>query len=92
MWVNDREFHGPRDYLDLARSDKATPEDLRRLAESPYSFVVEAVAQNPVTPPEVLSQLVPASVTTWNEQSLLLALLDIPSRYPGSSHNPRLYP
>jgi hypothetical protein len=79
VWVTDRQFHGPRAYLDLARSDEATPEDLRRLAASPYAFVVEAVAQNPATPPEVLGQLVPAPATTWNEQSLLLALARHPS-------------
>ena len=52
-----RRFHGPRDYLDLAESPTATAEDLRWLAESPYSFVLEAVARHPSTPVDVLDRL-----------------------------------
>jgi hypothetical protein len=77
--MTDRVFHGPRDYLDLARSDDATPEDLRRLATSTYSFVVEAVAKNPRTPPDVLSQLMPTSAESWHEQCLMLALASHPA-------------
>jgi hypothetical protein len=52
-----RRFHGPRDYLDLAESPTATTEELRLLGESPYSFVLEAVAQHPSTPADVLDRL-----------------------------------
>ena len=70
---------GPRDYLDLARSPSATEEQLRWLAGSPYSFVIEAVAQHPATPVDVLERLVPSDAKTWNDQSLLLALAEHPA-------------
>lgn len=49
--------HGPRDYLDLPQSPAATAEELRWLAESPYSFVRLAVARHPSTPTDVLDRL-----------------------------------
>jgi hypothetical protein len=52
-----RQFHGPRDYLDLAESPTATAEELRWLAESQYSFVLEAVARHPSTPADALEQI-----------------------------------
>ena len=52
-----RQFHGPRDYLDLAESPHAAPEELRWRARSPYSFVLEAVARHTSTPADVLEQL-----------------------------------
>jgi hypothetical protein len=55
----DRRFHGPRDYLELARSPAAAVDDLRMLADSPYSFVLEAVALHPSTPADVLERLLP---------------------------------
>jgi hypothetical protein len=71
------EFHGPRDYLDLAKSPEATPEQLTRLAQSPYPFVIEAVARHHSTPPEVLERLVPSEDRdSWNDTSLLLALAE----------------
>jgi hypothetical protein len=70
---------GPKDYLALARSPSATAEQLRWLARSPYSFVVEAVARNPATPGDVLEGLVPSDAASWNEQSLLLALAEHPA-------------
>ncbi len=71
-----RRFHGPRDYLDLAESPTASAEDLRLLADSPYSFVLEAVARHPSTPADVLDRLLardPADI--W----LLHALATHPS-------------
>lgn len=68
-------FHSPRDYLDLARSRQAAPDELRALASSEYDFVREAVATNPSTPPDVLAQLLPKTVNTWNDSLLLLALV-----------------
>ena len=70
---------GPKDYLDLANSPSATEEQLRWLAGSPYSFVVEAVARHPATPSDVLERLVPSDARSWNDQSLLLALAEHPA-------------
>ena len=70
---------GPKDYLDLAKSPSATEEQLRWLADSPYSFVAEAVARHPATPQDVLDRLVPPDATSWNDQSLLLALAEHPT-------------
>ena len=70
---------GPKDYLDLARSKSATEEQLRWLAGSPYSFVVEAVARHPATPGDVLERLVRTDAKSWNDQSLLLALAEHPA-------------
>lgn len=80
--VTDREFHGPKDYLDLARSEAATSEELRQLASSPYSFVVQAVAEHPATPTEILAELLPASASTWNDTQLLLTLASHPGSTP----------
>ncbi len=68
-------FQSPRDYLDLARSEEATQDELRALASSEYDFVLEAVAANPSTPPDVLAGLLPKTVKTWNDGALLLALV-----------------
>jgi hypothetical protein len=70
---------GPKDYLDLAKSPTATAQQLRWLAGSPYSFVLDAVAQHPATPVDVLERLVPSDGTTWIDQSLLLALAEHPA-------------
>jgi hypothetical protein len=52
-----RQPRGPRDYLDLAESSTVTADELRSLAESPYSFVLVAVARHPSTPADVLHRL-----------------------------------
>ena len=70
---------GPKDYLDLAKSPTATEQQLRWLAGSRYSFVLDAVAQHPATPVDVLERLVPSDGTTWIDQSLLLALAEHPA-------------
>ena len=72
---SDRRFHGPKDYLDLARSPEATGNDLRELARSQYEFVVQAVAEHDATPPDVLATLVPPDLTTWNRAAILAALV-----------------
>lgn len=72
-------FHSPKEYLDLARSDAVTPQQLRALAASPYSFVLEAVAANPSTPADVLMTLLPKSTTSWNDISLLITLIRNPA-------------
>jgi hypothetical protein len=68
------EFHGPKDYLDLARSPEATADQLRELSTSDYFFVRCAVAEHLTTPPDVLANLVPSEVSTWNDTEMLLAL------------------
>ncbi|MGB9754243.1 hypothetical protein [Roseiflexus castenholzii] len=71
-------YHTPKEYLDAARSPETTPEELRHLAMSPYDFVAVAVAQNPNTEPDVLTALVPATVTSWNDQALAAAIAQHP--------------
>jgi hypothetical protein len=72
----------PQDYLDLARSHVATEDQLRQLAGSPYPFVIEAVARNPSTPSDVLERLIRSDASSWNDQSLLLALAEHPASSP----------
>src|SRR4051794_19978120 len=74
-----RVFHGPKDYLDLARSPGTTVDELRELAGSPYRFVVQAVAEHPRTPVEVLRSLIPDSPRTWNDYTLVMALARHPN-------------
>lgn len=75
----DRVFHGPRDYLDLARSADATPDELRQLAGSTYPFVRQAVAENPATPPDALRVLLPDDPQGWNDFTLLAAVARHPA-------------
>jgi hypothetical protein len=82
--VRERGFHGPKDYLDLARSPEATIAELRQLARSPYEFVVQAVAEHTATPADVLATLVPPDLTTWNRATILAALVRNPNT-PSSS-------
>jgi hypothetical protein len=72
-------FHGPKDYLDLARSPDATAEQLRQLARCPYNFVIEAVAGHPATPADALASILPADPQTWNDNATLLALVRNPN-------------
>lgn len=73
------EFHGPKDYLDLARSPEATPDRLRELARSPYNFVREAVAQHPAAPADALIAVLPIEITGWNDGATLVALVRNPN-------------
>jgi hypothetical protein len=75
---NDPTFHGPKDYLDLARSPSATPDQLRDLAKSPYRFVLEAVAAHASTPSDVLANLMKEAADRRNSQ-LLFALVENPT-------------
>jgi hypothetical protein len=68
-------LHGPKDYLDMARSAEATPEQLRELARSPYDFVIHAVALHPSTPADVLAALVPSDLRMWNDGAILDAIV-----------------
>jgi hypothetical protein len=69
-----REFHGPRDYLDLAESPDATAEELRWLAASSYSFVVEAVARHPTTPADALERILASEVMVDGGDAILVQL------------------
>ncbi len=71
-------YHTPKEYLDAARSPETSSEELRMLAGSPYDFVAIAVAQHPNTEPDVLAALVPATITSWNEQALAAAIAHHP--------------
>ncbi|MCS6839551.1 MAG: hypothetical protein RMJ54_09395 [Roseiflexaceae bacterium] len=71
-------YHTPKEYLDAARSPETSPEELRELATSPYNFVAIAVAQHPNTEPDVLAALLPATITSWNEQALAAAIAQHP--------------
>lgn len=77
-----QEFHGPKDYLDLARSPRATAEELRALASASYGFVREAVASNPNTPPDVLDGLLPATVETYVDAEIVAAIAGNPVTQP----------
>jgi hypothetical protein len=80
--VPSRHFRGPKDYLDLARSPDATPDELRTLAQSEYPFVRLAVAEHPATPTDALDAIVPDTAEAWREQDTLLAL----ARHPAASN------
>lgn len=71
-------YHTPKEYLDAARSPETSPEELRKLATSPYNFVAIAVAQHPNTASDVLAALLPATITSWNEQALAAAIAQHP--------------
>ena len=74
-----RVFHGPRDYLELARSVEATPDELRELAGWPYPFVRQAVAENPTSPTEALRATLPVDPHGWNDFVLLATLARHPA-------------
>ncbi|WP_448543285.1 hypothetical protein [Roseiflexus sp.] len=71
-------YHTPKEYLDAARSPETSSEELRDLATSPYDFVAIAVAQHPNTESDVLAALVPATIRSWNDQSLAVAIAQHP--------------
>jgi hypothetical protein len=52
-------YDGPKDMLDAARSSATLADELTNLANSEYVFVRVAVAENPNTPIQALSRLVP---------------------------------
>lgn len=73
------EYHGPKDYLEAAKSSKTSADELNKLARSEHGFVRVAVAANHNTPVETLSFLVPDKIRTRREQELALALAQNPS-------------
>jgi len=67
-------YHDPAEYLAAAESPHTSAEELGNLAQSEYDFVRTAVARHPSTPAEVLSGLLPPTLTTWNAQALTAEL------------------
>jgi len=72
-------YHGPKDYLDAAKSPDTSLAELRELARAPYSFVVTAVARNPNTESDVLTALIPRRIESSNEQELAEAIVQHPN-------------
>jgi hypothetical protein len=67
-------YHGPKDYLDAARSTDTSAEELEALAVTEYPFVRAALAKNPSTPPRALSSLLSANLDRYPEQEVAEAL------------------
>ncbi|WP_344628047.1 hypothetical protein [Kitasatospora arboriphila] len=71
-------MHTPADYLHLAHAsnDGAV---LHGLVRCDHSFVWQALAANPHTPPAALRELAAARHSTWNDNRLLLLLAGHPA-------------
>ncbi|MHC4741783.1 MAG: hypothetical protein ACYS8Z_07730 [Planctomycetota bacterium] len=54
-------YHGPKEYLEAAKSPDATLEELRELAKSPYDFVRVAVVRHPKCDMDLLRELAKSS-------------------------------
>jgi hypothetical protein len=81
--VAQPEFHGPKNYLDAAKSESATSEELDRLARSPFVFVDIAVALHASTSSGTLAFLLTkASPDDWNGDELLRAIACNPNTSP----------
>ena len=71
-------FHGPAGYLAAARQNPG-PALQTVLAGSPYSFVWEALALNPITEAAVLGALAAKSSSSYNDNRLLRLLAAHPN-------------
>jgi hypothetical protein len=67
-------YHGPKDYLDAARSDGTSVAELMMLAQSEYGFVRLAVARNPNASSAVLASLLPATLSRDSDSDQEIAL------------------
>ena len=74
-----RGLHSPADYRDLAKSPDASAGVLLALAGCEYSFVWQAVAANPRTPPDALFRLCAQRSSTWDDNRLLLLVTRHPN-------------
>ncbi len=72
-------YHTPKDYFDAANASTTLPAELRALANAPYGFVVQAVARNPNTEPDLLFDLVPGHIQSDHELYIALAMIENPS-------------
>src|ERR1700710_3011260 len=76
-------FHGPADYLKAACDPSADAELLHQVAQQPYPFVRQAVAEHPAARPETLHGLVPDLIRSWNDHRLVLLITRHPSASAG---------
>lgn len=80
-WVSEeldelaRPFGSPRDYLEAARAPSSSSDLLDALAQLPYNFVREAVAEHPSTRTQTLHALIPAELANWNDRALLVRIV-----------------
>lgn len=72
-------YTDPKAALEAARSLSISESDLRVLAASPWNFVREAVAENPLTPLDTLEALQPAALLLENDFRIAKSLLRNPS-------------
>lgn len=88
------EYHGPKEESNAAHSLFTSPEELAELADSEYVFVRVAVAENPHTPIQILSRLIPAELcnkTNWKIDNKKWAIdKDSWEIVRGLLHNPNL--
>ena len=70
---------GPKEQLQVARSGTASAAELSQLAESPWFFVREAVANHPRTPQADLERMLPTGAPSSDGWRMLRALLSNPS-------------
>lgn len=73
-----KKYHSPKEYLDAAKSEKTSVEELEFLASSEYDFVRSAVAENINTTPDILDLLVPETLDSWNRQDIAAILIENP--------------
>ena len=71
-------YHGPKDYLDAAKSLQTSAEELKHLATSDYDFVKVAVAQSHNSTEEVLDLLLPIIYESWTGQEVASAIAENP--------------
>lgn len=80
-----KKFHGPKDYLDAARSLETTPDELDDLSNSEFGFVRKAVAANPRTRVKTLLKMIPEEIPkggdddAWRIQELALEIARNPN-------------
>ncbi|PJN21935.1 hypothetical protein [Kitasatospora sp. CB02891] len=69
----------PADHLAAARA-ASDPAALRALASTGLPFIDQALAANPHTPPDTLTQLAGVRHSAWNDNRLLW----LPAEHPGA--------
>lgn len=71
-------MRSPATYLDRALASDASPDELRELAQCPYPFVWQALAERTDVMPDVLALMVHRSDSAWNDNALLVAIAVTP--------------
>lgn len=67
-------YYSPKDWLDAAKAENTSTEDLKYLATSQHEFVLTAVASHPNTDSETLARLLPSAIPTSREQEVVAAV------------------